>query len=308
MVHEILRNTDEDGLVNWLHPLALATKANNEDNPNWNQAINGPNSDGFWDAMAKEIATLVDKMDAWEVVDRQTWMNVLPRTWAFKCKRFPDGLIKKLKARFCVRGDKQLDGVDFFETFAPVISWTTVRLMLILSLVLGLATRQVDYTAAFLQHAHIDEDPNLEFMGMEERKRSGVFVEMPKGFAEPGKVLKLKKSMYGLKQASRNFFQHLKGKLEKIGFQSSEADPCLFISERVICIVYVDDTLLFSPRAEYIDEFLSQLREENLDLEEEDDVAGFLGVKVDRDSKSGEIKMTQIGLINRIAYRGLGLR
>jgi Reverse transcriptase (RNA-dependent DNA polymerase) len=299
MATNIMLHTDDEGQVNWLHPLALATKANNEDNPNWNQAMNGPNSEGFWEAMATEIRTLVEKMDAWEVVDRETWMNVLPSTWAFKCKRFPDGLVKKLKARFCVRGDKQLEGIDFFETFAPVVSWTTVRLMLILTLVLGLYTRQVDYTAAFL-HAPIDEDPDLEFMGLEERKRTGVFVEMPRGFSEPGKVLKLKKSLYGLKQAPRNFFQHLKNKLEKIGFTSSEADPCLFISDKVICIVYVDDTLLFSPRPEYIDDVLAQLREENLDLEEEDDVAGFLGVNVERDSKSGEIRMTQVGLINRI--------
>ena len=88
-------------------------------------------------------------------------MNVLPSTWAFKCKRFPDGLVKKLKARFCVRGDRQREGVDFFETFAPVVSWNTVRLMLVLSLILNLATRQVDYTAAFL-HADIDRDPNYE--------------------------------------------------------------------------------------------------------------------------------------------------
>jgi hypothetical protein len=299
MVHNILLNTNGEGLVDWLHPLALVTKANNEDNPNWSQAMNGPHSDGFWEAMATELETLVNKMDAWKNVERQSWMKVLPSTWTFKCKRFPDGLIKKLKARFCVRGDKQLEGVDFFETFAPVVSWTTVRLMLILSLVLGLATRQVDYTAAFL-HAPIDEDPDREHMSLEERNRTGVFVEMPRGFAEPGKVLKVKKSLYGLKQAPRNFFQHLKGKLERIGFTSSEADPCLFISDKVICIVYVDDTLLFSPRAEYIDEVLSQLREENLDLEEEDDVAGFLGVNVERDSKSGEIRMTQVGLFNRI--------
>ena len=247
MMMNLQLHTDENGLVDWIHPFAFAAKANNEDTPNWHQAVNGPHSDGFWEAMATEIFTLTEKMDAWDVVDREDWMNVLPSTWAFRCKRFPDGLIKKLKARFCVRGDKQLEGIDFFETFAPVVSWTTVRLMLILSLVLGLATRQVDYTAAFL-HAPIDEDPDLELMTQEERRRSGVFVEMPKGFSEPGKVLKLKKSLYGLKQAPRNFFQHLKGKLEKIGFVSSDSDPCLFISDRVICIVYVDDTLLFSPR------------------------------------------------------------
>ncbi|KAI2505066.1 hypothetical protein MHU86_9342 [Fragilaria crotonensis] len=247
-------NTTREGHLLSMHPLSLAAKANAEDNPRWNEAMNGPNAEGFWDAMCKEVTTLTDQKDAWEVVLREAWMNVLPSTWAFKCKRFPDGLIKKLKARFCVRGDKQLEGVDFFETFAPVVSWSTIRLMLILSLVLGLATRQVDYTAAFL-HAPIDED---------------VYVEMPRGFSEP-------------EQAGA------------IGFTSSSADPCLFISERVICIVYVDDTLLFSPRQEYIDDVLSKLKEEELDLEEEDDVAGFLGVK-----ENGQIHMTQLGLIDRI--------
>ena len=299
MMHQIKLRTDEDGQVLWLHPLALAAKANSEDNPRWEQAMNGPDSEGYWEAMRVEIDTLENQKQAWEIVDRESWMNVLPSTWAFKCKRFPDGLIKKLKARFCVRGDRQREGVDFFETFAPVVSWNTVRLMLVLSLILNLATRQVDYTAAFL-HADIDRDPNYENMTKEERRRSGVFVEMPRGFKLPGKVLKLKKSLYGLKQAPRNFFQHLKAKLESIGFVSSEEDACLFISDRVICIVYVDDTLLFSPKAEYIDEVLQNLRDASLDLEEEDDVAGFLGVDVQRDEINGFITMTQRGLTERI--------
>jgi hypothetical protein len=254
------RWSDDEGYVDWLHPMALAAKANSADNPTWNEAMNGPNCEGYWEAMATELETLAIKKQAWEVVERESWMNVLPSTWAFKCKRYPDGLVKKLKARFCVRGDRQREGVDFFETFAPVVSWTTVRLMLILSLVLDLATRQVDYTAAFL-HADIDRDPNYDLLTPEEQRRSGVYVEMPRGFSEPGKVLKLKKSLYGLKQAPRNFFQHLKSKLEKIGFVSSESDACLFIGMKVICIVYVDDTLLFSPKAQYIDEVLQKLRE-----------------------------------------------
>ena len=84
-------------------------------------------------------------------------MHVVPSTWAFKIKRFPSGLVRKLKARFCVRGDLQKQGVDVFETYAPVVSWTTVRLLLILSVVLNLATTQVDYTAAFCQ-APINHD------------------------------------------------------------------------------------------------------------------------------------------------------
>jgi hypothetical protein len=69
--------------------------------------------------------------------------------------------VKKLKARWCVRGDRQLEGKDFFETYAPVVSWSTVRLLLILSVTLGLATKQVDYTLAFVQ-ADLKEEVYVE--------------------------------------------------------------------------------------------------------------------------------------------------
>ena len=87
--------------------------------------------------MEVEIFTL-ESIDAWEVVDRVDDMNVINSTWAFKCKRYPDGLIKKFKARFCARGDRQLEGIDFFETYAPVVQWRTIRLMFVLEVLLSL--------------------------------------------------------------------------------------------------------------------------------------------------------------------------
>ena len=240
-------------------------------------------------------------MGVWEVVVRENWMHVLASTWAFRIKRFPSGVIRKLKARFCARGDQQIQDVDYFETFAPVVSWTTVRLLLILSVQLQLATRQVDYTAAFV-HADIDRPPNYDQMTPEEQRRQGVYIEMPRGFSEPGKVLKLNKSLYGLKQAPRNFFLHLKDKLEKVGFdQATDVDPCLFISDKVICLVYVDDTLLYAKNMSDIDDVLRKLTDEQkMQIEVEDDVAGFLGVHIERDNEAGTVTLTQTGLIDRI--------
>jgi hypothetical protein len=107
-------------------------------------------------------------------------------------------------------------------------------------------------------HAPIDRDPDWDTLTEEEQKKRGVFVASPRGFSSPGKVLSLKRSLYGLKQAPRNFFLHLKEKLEKVGFESkTDVDPCLL--DKVICIVYVDDTLLYSPKEEYIDEILAKL-------------------------------------------------
>ena len=191
MENILLQHTDPyDGTVEEMHPFTLATKADAPDNPTWEQAMNRPDSAGYWEVCKKELHTLADKNNAWDVVKRQPWMNILPSTWAFRCKRYPDGSVRKLKARFCARGDKQVEGIDYFDTFAPVINWTTVRLMLILTLILNLSTCQVDYTAAFV-HSPIDRDPNWENMSQQEQDRSGIYLEMPQGFAEQRKVLKL---------------------------------------------------------------------------------------------------------------------
>ena len=126
---------------NW-NPMALAAKKYDKNNPSYDMAMNGPSREGHIEACNKEMQTLIN-MGVWEVVDREPWMNVLPSTWALKAKLFPSGLIRKLKARLCCRGNKQVKNVEYFETFAPVVSWTTVRL-LILSAELELATKQVD--------------------------------------------------------------------------------------------------------------------------------------------------------------------
>jgi hypothetical protein len=95
-----------------MNPALLSVKANAEDNPTWDKAMKGESSKSYWQACIKEDKTLIKK-DVWKKVEWEPWMNVIPYTWAFKCKRFPDGLIQKLKARFCARGDKQIEGVDF---------------------------------------------------------------------------------------------------------------------------------------------------------------------------------------------------
>ena len=136
----------------------------------------------------------MESIEAWKVVDREDDMNIISSTWAFKGKSNPDGLIKKFKARFCAQGDQQLEGIDFFETYAPIVQWTTIWLMFILEILLGLKSMQGDVTCAFL-HADLEENET-------------VYVDMPMGFAQYGKngkkmCLKLNKTLYGLRQSPR---------------------------------------------------------------------------------------------------------
>ena len=148
--------------------LAACTSKYNEDSPSWNMAVNGPFQEEFHQAMEVELNTLENEMESWELVPRTSEMHVLPSTWAFKIKRFPDGLVKKFKARFCVRGDRQKEGIDYFETWSPVARWETVRTMMVLAAKLNLKSAQCDITAAFL-HARLK--PNEE-----------IYASQPRGF------------------------------------------------------------------------------------------------------------------------------
>jgi hypothetical protein len=279
-------------IANWVHPLFLKAKseASKEDNPNWKQAMNGPFKEEYWKAAVKEIETL-ESMNAWEVVDRPEIGNIIDSIWAFKLKRYPDGMPKKFKARFCARGDQQLEGIDFFETYAPVVQWTTVRLMLILEILLDLKSKQGDVTAAFL-HGELGEDEK-------------VYVKMPLGFRKAGKVLKLNKTLYGLRQSPRVFWKYLTNAMLAVGMEVSKLDPCLFIGNRVMAVAFVDDILFWSTDQAYINELGSKLREQGLLLEQEDDAAGYLGVKMTK-TEDGHIEMKQTGLIDRIV-EALGL-
>ena len=292
------KGIDENKLSHYYHPFTFAAMMEN-DTPKFHEAMNGPHSEEYLKAMEEEMELLESKMDPWEIIPRNEVgdSNVLDTTWAYKTKRYPDGRIRKYKAQICVRGDQQEHGFDYFDTYAPVVGWNTVRLLLILTATLGLATKQVDYTLAFVQ-AKLDE------------KEPPIYIEMPCMFEKPGHVMKLKRSLYGMKQSPLNFYLHLKKGLEQRGFNQSKIDPCLFYSEKVICLVYVDDCLFFARDVKDIDEVIKDLREpasgtkEKFLLDEEEDVAGFLGIyfkKVLNNKKEIEkIELTQTGLIKRI--------
>ena len=77
-------------------------------------------------------------------------VTTLPSTWAFKIKYYPDGQLRKFKGRFCARGNKQVEGIHYTDKYVPVVAWSTIRMILCLSLHLELKIRQVDFSNAFI--------------------------------------------------------------------------------------------------------------------------------------------------------------
>jgi len=182
--------------------------------------------------------------------------------------------------------DQQVKGVDFFETYAPVVAWSTVHLLMVLSVVLGLWSVQVDYTNTFIQAPISDE----------------IYCEMPQLFEQAGYILKLKRNVYGLHQAPLNFFLLLKEALEQHGFKQSSYDPCLFANGGIICLCYVDDCIWYARSKKEIRRIIDDLKNPKknghlkMRLEEESDAAGFLGIDIKK-SGNGTIELLQTGLI-----------
>jgi hypothetical protein len=137
-----------ESLIDTIEPHALSAKArsNPEDSPTWSEPMSGENAANYYNVAIEELITLQEKLHCWELLCFESTMNVLPSTWAFKCKCYPDGRIKKFKAS--AHGDHQKEGIDYFETWSPVVQWQTIRLMMIFSSILGLKSAQSDITAA----------------------------------------------------------------------------------------------------------------------------------------------------------------
>ena len=288
------------GDVHCIEPRAYAAKhkVHDPDMPSYTVAVTGPHSEEYIAAMKKEINQLI-KQKTWSPMFRKNVpptstgdrRPILKGTWVFKLKRLPDGTPSKFKARYCVRGDLQKEGIDYFETYAPVVQWSTVRLILTLILAKGWVTKQVDYTNAFAQAVLKEE----------------VYIEAPRGFARSdGKdVLKLNNSLYGLKQAPKTFYEKLRDGLLERGFVQSMIDPCLFMKHDMICVIYVDDTIITGPDAKAIEDLISSLgvaEEEQIhtfELRDEGEVGAFLGIQIERQCNDSFI-LTQTGLIKKV--------
>lgn len=171
----------------------------------------------------------------WDLVPPNPRYNLIGNRWVYRIKWNPDGTIKEFKSRFVGKGYHQRHGLDYKETFSPVLKHTTVRIVLDVAVSRGWPLRQLDVNSAFLQ-GHLNED---------------VYMEQPPGFVDkdrPHYVCKLRKALYGLKQAPRAWYEELRNFLLATGFKNSLSDAALFImcssGIYLYVLVYVDDIVV----------------------------------------------------------------
>ena len=172
------------------------------ENRNWKEAMD-----------AKYMALMKNK--TWHLVPPQKGRNIIDCKWVYKIKRKSDGSLNRYKARLVAKGFKQRYGIDYEDTFSPVIKSTTIRVILSIAISRGWSLRQHDVQNAFL-HGVLEEE---------------VYMRQPLGYEDPSVpnyLCKLDKALYGLKIAPRAWYSRLSAKLQALGFKSSKADTSLF--------------------------------------------------------------------------------
>ena len=185
------------------------------------------------EAMQQEIHAL-ENNGTWIVEPLPVGKRAIGCKWVYKIKYQADGTVERYKARLVILGNKQVEGIDYKETFAPVAKMVTVRTFLAVTAARKWELHQMDVHNAFL-HGDLNEE---------------VYMRMPPGFhsQQRGMVCRLRKSLYGLRQAPRCWFAKLATALKNYGFSQSYSDYSLFTlrqhERQIHVLVYVDDIIV----------------------------------------------------------------
>jgi hypothetical protein len=228
----------------------------------------------------------LEKHGTWSLVNPPPDRKVITGRWVLKTKLNEDGSVARYKARYVARGYAQVEGVDFFETYAPVVRAETVRVLLSLAATKDWEVRQFDVKTAFL-YGPLEEE---------------VYLEQPEGFNDgTGKVCQLKKGLYGLKQSPRQWNGVFHKFLLKYGFRRSPVFTNTDTNNIGCICVYVDDGLVFASSEHVVHPFLTSLKEE-LDVTT-DCPHTYVGLNIKRDREQGTISINQAGYIARVLDR-----
>jgi hypothetical protein len=245
--------------------------------------------DKWFESMDEELSALQDQQTFSFVpraeVEKQG-EEIVRSTWAFRKKRKPSGELYRYKSRLCVRGDLQQGEFSSNETFAPVVEWSTIRMLFTLSLIDSWSSASIDFKNAFVQ-ADLPKP---------------IYLELPPGYASANPdyrnfVMEVKKSLYGDRRAANLWYKKLRESLlsPSLGFKESKLDPCLFIRHDCIVVTYVDDAIIFAKDETTVEKFLAELSRLKFDFSRDGTFSSYLGIQLDH-RPDGTIKLTQPGL------------
>lgn len=278
------------------------------------QAVTGPDSEQWNMAMAKEIVSII-KNKTWEVVSRPENCQIIGSRMVLRNKFNPDGTIQRRKARLVAQGFSQKPGIHFNETFAPVARLGSIRLLVSLAARLGMKMQQYDVACAYLngeleEVIHMEPPKQLQqilALIVETEENEDIAKEadqMLKELQRGNKVCLLRKALYGLRQAGKNWHRKLDATLKAIGAKPTSADACLYYvddgGDPTLIAIYVDDIIVASKRQSCIDKVGAYLKKE-FETKDLGTVKNCLGLEFSR--REGQITIRQKAYIRDVLVR-----
>ena len=287
-----LERLDDDEWLRTETPLGMAAPmcdyayCSSECPKTFQEALRSPDAE-LWKKAADEEYNSIMANETWELVEKPVGANLIKSMWIFRVKVRPDGS-ERHKARLVAKGCSQKANVDFFDTYSPVTRMTSIRCILALVAANDLEMVQCDVSTAFL-YGDLDED---------------IYLKQPEGYDDnSGRVCKLKRSLYGLRQAPLQWNKKISGVLRQLDLKPCTGDPCVFVRDcdKLIFALFVDDGLCVASSRRVIDEFLDKLQESFKMTRSE--VECYIGIEVIRDRESKKIKIHQKTYLKRVLER-----
>ncbi|SDA08545.1 BZ3501_MvSof-1269-A2-R1_C30g00074 [Microbotryum saponariae] len=241
---------DNDPTLDAIEPVKSITS----DPQTWREAMSSDEHNIWAEAAAAEFTAMRDDFKVFTIEPRSSvppGATIVTSKFVWKTKRNASGEVTGRKARLVAQGNRQRDGIDFSETFAPVARFSSIRCLLALAAANGYHVHQADIDKAYL-HGELDHD---------------IWMTTPRGFDFPSdKVLRLRRSIYGLKQAGRIWNRHIDTSLRNLGYKATGTDHCIYSriddQQRPHYIaLYVDDLLIVSPALDEIERVISGLEQ-----------------------------------------------
>lgn len=264
----------------------------NDEPATYAEAMMDPDSEKWQSAMRSEIDSMKDNQ-VWNLVDPPDGVRTIECKWIYKKKIDMDGNVHIYKARLVAKGFRQVQGVDYDETFSPVAMLKSIRIILAIAAYFDYEIWQMDVKTAFL-NGNLTED---------------VYMIQPEGFVDPknaGKICKLQKSIYGLKQASRSWNIRFDEVVKGFGFIKNEEESCVYKkvsgSSLVFLILYVDDILLIGNDIPMLEVVKTSLKN-SFSMKDLGEAAYILGIKIYRDRSRRLIGLSQSTYIDKVLKR-----
>jgi hypothetical protein len=269
----------------------LAVSSINEDLSlmRYDQAMRRPDKDMWVGAMDEETVSLC-KNGVYTIVQLPDGFKAIPSRWLYRIKHDSENKPTRYKARVVGDGRKQVYGIDYEDTFAPVAKMKSIKLLLSIASHYKMQMKQLDYSTAFLNAP----------------LRETVYLKIPPGIPHlPGEVWKLNKALYGLKQAPMEWNTEVDTYLKTIGYTATAADPCIYVKKtttsRIILCLYVDDTIVLYNDIDEKQWLKDKSRISNkYEIKDLGDCEWILNMKVTRNAATGEITLSQSAYIDKM--------